>query len=342
MNKLRRIALALAVCGLGWLGWLGKPAAADVTCHDAGVFSGKLISDICWECLYPLRISGVTLGGKWGAVPDEAHNEPLCICNDEAGLPMLGVTTSMWEPSFLVEFQHTPGCSSALGGIKLGFDQTNRGVSSGTKAQDEPHLSFLHYHWFSFPILSILDLFNVPGCDTDGYMDFDLMFLSEVDPTWNNDDLAFFTTPESALVANPIAIAACAADAVAATAGKPLKSMFWCAGSWGGIYPLSGHTAGAKGIIWDTSLYKARVLATLHRRGMARGTMGKEAMCDLPIKPTLPKTQYKFTLFHPVAETSRAHWFGESVLRWGINRVIPAVGEDPLYVIWRWKDCCAL
>ncbi|NBY21667.1 MAG: conjugal transfer protein TraU, partial [Gammaproteobacteria bacterium] len=42
-----------------------------------------------------------------------------------------------------------------------------------------------------------------------------------MDPTWNNEELANITTREIALVANPIALAACAADAVAATAGEP-------------------------------------------------------------------------------------------------------------------------
>lgn len=41
------------------------------------------------------------------------------------------------------------------------------------------------------------------------------------------------TISGASVSANPIAVAACAADAVAATAGEPLDGMFWCAGSWG-------------------------------------------------------------------------------------------------------------
>jgi conjugal transfer pilus assembly protein TraU len=32
---------------------------------------------------------------------------------------------------------------------------------------------------------------------------------------------------------------------------------------------------------------------------------------------------------------------GESPLTWGEWRNIPAVGEDHLYLLWRWNDCCA-
>jgi len=31
---------------------------------------------------------------------------------------------------------------------------------------------------------------------------------------------------------------------------------------------------------------------------------------------------------------------GESDLIWGNGRTIPGVGEDLIYTIWRWTDCC--
>ena len=40
------------------------------------------------------------------------------------------------------------------------------------------------------------------------------------------------------LFANPIAVAACAADCVAATVGFGIKEMFWCAGK---EYPVKGE-----------------------------------------------------------------------------------------------------
>ena len=45
--------------------------------------------------------------------------------------------------------------------------------------------------------------------------------------------LAFYTNPEAAWLANPVALAACLADAAAASAGSPIDSLFWCAGTWG-------------------------------------------------------------------------------------------------------------
>src|SRR5260364_154252 len=105
----------------------------------------------------------------------------------------------------------------------------------------------MHYHFYAFPLLALLELFVRPNCNPDGYMDLDVLYFSELDPTWNNDELAFFTNPQAA--------------AASSLTGKPLKQLFWCAGSWGTLYPLSGHQNGGKGVIRDSSLLTARVLA---------------------------------------------------------------------------------
>ena len=41
----------------------GPAVAVDATCPDAELFSGKLITDICWACLFPIRIAGLSIGG---------------------------------------------------------------------------------------------------------------------------------------------------------------------------------------------------------------------------------------------------------------------------------------
>lgn len=314
--------------------------SVDPQCTDSKLLSGKLITDICWDCLFPLRLSGATLAAGDGIKPEKAYDKPFCVCFDAHNVPEPGFAASMWEPAFIFEQQRTPGCMSSLNGTKVNvFDKVFRGTHD-SGAYDSTDPAFNHYHYYSFPLLSMLEMFTANACNPDGYIDIDLLFFSEIDPTWNLDELAFFTTPEAALVANPLAVIACTADALSSTAKKPLESMFWCAGSWGNMYPLTGNVTGGNGTVQNSSLQKARVLNLLHRRGAARETVGQDAMCYPKVKVTLPKNNYKFTMFHPVPETKKAHVFGESTLTWGSNRIIPAVGEDPIYVIWRWKDCC--
>lgn len=337
LNKIKKALICTATAIICLLGV--ETATADPGCQSADIFSAKLMTDICWTCLFPLRVAGATLSAGDGVYPKDAHKEPLCACFDNNGVPEPGVTTSMWEPAWLIEFERVPGCLSALNGTRLPFNRTFQGNHSNSE-YDVSDGSFMHYHYYAFPLLSILDLYTDGTCNPDGYLDFDLMFISEVDPTWNIDELAFFTNPEAAVVANPVATLACIPDAISSAVGKPIQELFWCAGSWGGIYPLSGNVNGGAGVIKDSSLLKTRVLAAQHRRGTMRGTMGREALCRAPIKVTLPKTQYKFTLAHPIAETSKAHVIGESTLKWGMGKTIPAIGQDPVYTIWRWKDCC--
>ena len=79
----------------------------------------------------------------------------------------------------------------------------------------------------------------------------------------------------------------------------------------------------------------------LNRRGLARGTMGDEALCGAPIEPFLHKSQYRMSMFYPLPETQSNHVIGESAFRWGEWRSLPGPGEDHLYLLWRWNDCCA-
>src|SRR3546814_16225818 len=59
---------------------------------------------------------------------------------------------------------------------------------------------------------------------------FDIAYVTEIDPLWQDDTLTALINPEVALFANPLAQTACAADCGAATGKLPLAPPFWCAG----------------------------------------------------------------------------------------------------------------
>lgn len=337
--RLRSPLFAALLSIVGFSLFYTPKAYADPGCQDSGLISGKLFSDICWSCILPIRVAGIPLGGSRKDMPSGASKKVLCACDDELGLPKPGVTTSMWEPARLVEFQRVPGCSSVLGGHRM-FPGNRINQGNHGREYEASDGTFVHYHYYAFPLLFMLDLFAGGECNAGGYMDLDLMYLSELDPTWNIDALSFFTTPEAATVANPLATLACIPDAISVNAGgEPIDRMFWCAGSWGTLYPLSGHVMSSSGIIHASSLLKVRVLAALHRRGLAWKTMGDEGLCGGEIYPMLPRSQYKYTITYPIAETDSSHTAGESTLIWGNSRKYPGI-EDPIYTIFRWKDCC--
>lgn len=312
-------------------------AGNDRTCPNSNLFSSKLITDICWGCMFPIRLMGAKLGG--GDAPPDASNKTLCVCYDNAGVPEPGMGVGYWEPARLVELVREPGCAPSLNGIRLPGSSRRFQGTPGNDDEDASDHGMYHYHYYAFPLLLMMDLFVPGGCFSDGMMDFDLMYISELDPTWSNDQLAFFTNPEAAAVANLPAQSACMVDAAATAAGHVNNTMWWCAGAWGSLYPLSGQ-AGTTSFTNMTSLLGAKAIAALHRRGLALRTMGSSAMCDSEIEPMLPKTQYKFNMFFPVAEAKDSHVLGETTLNWGFGRKIPAAGEDAVYTIWRWNDCC--
>lgn len=334
MNRLAA-SIFITLCGFTTV------LRADVACPDAGLLTGKLLTDICWSCLFPIKVTGVPIAGNGADAPQGASNKSLCLCEDNLGVPHPGYVVSMWEPARIVELVRAPGCSPALGGIRLPMSDWRDQGGAGNAVFDSGDKAFYHYHYYAFPLLVMLDLFISDRCNADGFLDFDLMYMSELDPTWNNDDLAFFTNPEAAAVATPLAQAACMADAAAATAKRPIDSLFWCAGSWGHLYPFAGKDSAAGSLAENTSLLATRATAALHRRGLARRTMGDDTLCRARIDPMLPKTQYKMSMFFPLPEANSDHVIGENAFSWGEWRMIPAVGEDALYVLWRWRDCCA-
>lgn len=320
--------------------------AADPTCQNASVFSGKLFTDICWDCIFPIRVAGFDMfKGKGGrSAPAKASEKKVaCACIDALGVPELGIPIGMWQPARIIELVRWPGCAMSLGGITLPIsDARFLGTAEQTSYQPDDR-AFYHVHSYAFPLLYMLDLFNDGSCLGDGFLDFDIMEMSEFDPTWNNDELGFFQQPESVIVSNPIAQAACMVDAAASTAGTPIDEMFWCAGTWGSIYPMSGHTRAHGSLANNTSTLATRHLAVTHRRGLNWRTMGDDAMCDGGgvIDPMIVKSQYRMSMFFPLAETENNHVIGSSTFTWGEWRKIPATGEDATYILWRWNDCCS-
>jgi len=318
-------------------------------CPDAKLFSGKLITDICWDCMFPITTAGAEFfsdkeglenGGK---PPGSSGGGFVCACEDNLGIPQPGFKMSMWEPAFVFEVVRQSGCSPVLGGARLPYGHKRRqggpAIKGGTGMDRK---GFHHYHMYSFPLLALLKLFMEDSCNSGGFIDFGLMYPSELDPTFNNDELAFFTHPEAAAVANAAAVSSCRIDAASATLRWPIDQMFWCAGSWGTLYPFSGNTTGGSNFAKDTSLITAKALASLHRRGLAWKTTGADTMCKGRIWPTLVKSQYKLTFFSPVAEATSSHRIGQYDIPWSSGKKIPGAGEDATIIVFRYNDCCVV
>jgi len=176
--------------------------------------------------------------------------------------------------------------------------------------------------------------------------DFDIAYITELDPTWKNDVLAAILNPESVLFANPIAQFACMGDCAAASIGLPHDLLFWCAGCQGSAYPLSGHVQAHVSGVQASLLLTERMIFKLHRQGLLFGSVGREGLCQKYYMPIWRKSQYRSQMTFPVpgfsGEPFPCNPFGRTTALYESGREIPFVGEDFGWLIFRHRDCCAL
>ncbi|MEY3106604.1 MAG: hypothetical protein RIT35_770 [Pseudomonadota bacterium] len=303
------------------------------------------ITDICWSCIFPISIGGMKINSGGGRRDTDNPSSPICGCI-KGGLPVPGITIGFWEPVRLVDITRNAMCLVNMGGVDLGYDRSQGAFSKGYGGEEHNSHSFYHTHYYAYPLIYWLELLTDFGCLEEGSLD--LAYMSEFDPTYKND--ANFLNPEVFLFSNPISQMACAADCISANISLPQDSLFWCAGCLGSIYPFSGNVAGHVGGVQASSLLTTRILAKMHRTGLARKTMTDSAafngsICRKEIAPKIIKSQYRLQMTYPISATKgpfSCNPVGMSDIFYNSGREFPYKGEDFGYLIWRKKNCCFL
>lgn len=334
MNVFRLLFLAL----LMGFSHAAASAEADATC--VGRFANP-VSEICWSCVLPMTIGTSTLGtlGEQEDVPEFNPTNPVCSCGTN---PTIGVTLGFWEPARLVEVVRRPFCLPALGGANLnpGIPAPGHGRRTSLFGDQEV---FYQAHFYANPVLAWIEVIGDMPCLEQGTLD--LAYMTEVDPLWHDDEMTLIFNPEAALFANPIAVAACAADCVAATFGFGLERMFWCAGCQGSIYPMDGWVAHSMGGVRSSLLLAQRLTAKMHRELVTWSYHGERGLCGPYYQPRMDKRAYKTQMVYPIPNTKKINGkccqpFGRSTVLWGAGREYPAKGEDFGYMLFRKKNCC--
>jgi conjugal transfer pilus assembly protein TraU len=226
----------------------------------------------------------------------------------------------------------------------------NQGSFKKTRAEnDKKSNAYYHIHYYAYPLLSILNLVVDLGCLSVG--SYDIAYLSEFDPSHGNENLSNFMHPETFLLSNPIAVAACTADCIAATANKrAIDNLFWCSGCQGSIYPFTGFAASHVGGVATSSLLATRQLAKLHRMGLAKRTATSSSkingeLCDSSYAYRIPKSQYRLQMTFPRPNVNGAYScnpIGMLDSTYSSGREFPHSGEDFVYLVWRKRNCCWL
>ncbi|MCG9628814.1 TraU family protein [Vibrio mediterranei] len=338
------LPLCLLLFGLSL--WSAQ-SQAGATCGSTGMLNP--ITDICWDCIFPLRIGSTTTAPSTQGLPDDnAGGSPVGEC--PAPPPVfyrVGVNLSYWEPYSLVDVVREPYCLENLGfsiaggagAMKMGGTDTHQ---SGGKVNAKG--GFYDVHWHKYPVFAILDVLENVACATVG--GFDMAYMTEIDPLWHDEDLALIENPEAALFGNPIAAMACIADAAKTLIGTstPIDALFWCMGSQGVVYPFTGQTSERRSGISNALLLMERFNFKLHRQGMVLETHDPNPSNCLAVPdPILPKSRYRYQMSRPTSSPDRCYPYGTTAQRWESGRNNPVTGKDNYgFITWRKRSCMAL
>lgn len=316
----------------------GSIATIAQTCN--GRFLNPF-SDICWDCMGPITISGVSLGMNSSWDYDSGAPNGLCVCANSLSV---GLKTSFWEPIYQMDVSNTPGCMPGLGArfpIPSNSGQYGATVDKTGGKGSRSNKAFAQVNLYVNPILSIAGfLYSNPCLDRRS---FDIPWISVMDPSWADDGLTLITQPWSFAFTSMPAMLASGPDAVAANTYHGIGALYWTAGSWGNIYPTTGTVENAYSPEQVSHLLMTRILAKNHALGLIQSTAGVSALqaCGAFGVPEflMDKRQYKISRSLPFID-NQCLPIGRSTLIQETGAA-GATDKDYAYMIFRKKDCCA-
>ena len=302
----------------------------------AGTCTGHFVNpikDVCWRCLFPLSIGHAQVVGS--ELPDtENATMPVGVCPGRVGLNI-----GYWEPMALVDVTDTPYCLVNLGGhrLNLGF----KSVRGGRHVVGDGQVgAFFNVHWYKYPLMVWLNIITSTGCRENG--DFDVAYLTELDPLWHDTEMNFVLNPESALFGNPITASSCAADSLSSTVlNKPIDKLFWCAGSQGTHYPLTGVVNAPISPVQTALLLTERMNFKMHRQQLIADSSAQDS-CREHHYSILPKSRYRYEMVNQVPDGRHCYPSGHTTINWEGGKIKPHTPDQYGFLVWRKRNCTFL
>lgn len=284
------------------IGLSSAAMAADVPVKN-GTCRGKFINpitDMCWSCVMPIGISSIFYDGKQDGTKDlDGWEQFVCICDLYIGVPI-----SFYEPARMIDVTTKPYCLVSLGGIELGDTGSFKGDTQGFagEAYDEEKQEFYQAHFYINPVMYVIGqaLDNSKCFEQQG---FDVGYITEVDPSWHDPELANLLSPDGFLYGEFAAVFACTTDCAAATSGFGIAEMHWCVGCGGLMYPMTGHIDNNTSTMESAGVIQLRLLNKLHRQGINLSYYGNDGLCGGYRQILMNKRQYKYSMVYPVGQT---------------------------------------
>lgn len=292
----------------------------------------KTFTSACYSCILPIRVAGITvMQGHMADIP-KGSTQAICMCPAPPPIFIrIGISVGYFEPSKMIDVVKDPYCFQGFG-FNLGGNQMIRGTKGDGVDRTR---TFFQAHYMEYPLFSMIGMFVDSMCFYGGSAD--LAYMTEIDPLWNDDQLAAIINPEAVLFGNPITNLACIADSVSSMVNMPLDFLFWCKGSWGNSYPLTGNTH-TKDYVEASASVASSLIYKLHRQGVAWATWGY--LCSATPAPIWTKSAYRLQIVSPIPHPT-ATGIGQSELLWSYTKNPPYIGDNFSYLIFKQKECCA-
>ena len=327
MSRLRNIFAAVA--------FLIAAAPAQAACTDDEFMDP--INDVVWDCIFPITIASIPLDFG-NHPPDNEAGGLLCECPGQ-GIYGIGFLVTFWEPARVVETVADPWCFPTMGmeldgGSNLGYE------GSGTLYRDaglNSNIAYQNYHYYITPMWAILDLFTDIPCISDE-PSFDLAMVSEIRPDWHDDLTAAQYYPETSLMASAPVVMVCMADAIAAGFQRPIDALYWCMGSWGTTYPMSGHI-----VVQDYVTANAGIAGKAMFVQARTGLLPDRAVnyCAATPIPIWVKSHWRMQQIDPAVD-NRCHAIGHPGILW-TDRKNPIGKQDNFsWLLFRKVRCCVV
>ena len=300
------------------------------------------ITDVCWECVFPITVgqnTSLISSSGFADVTTDADSMCSCVTN---GSVTFGMNLGFWEPIRTIEIVREPFCFPSLGGITMGgrFSAPAHGRTPNPKERGH-RTSFYQVHWYHTPWLYLLEvLFDTKCLEASPW---DVAYMTELDPLWDDSMSSFLLNPDVTLFSNPIAIGACSLDCVSATLDLPINSLYWCAGCAGSLFPLTGWVNAHITDEQAFSLLTQRFTLKLHREGLLWRQWGKDGQCGPQLELLMSKDVYRTQMVWPSRQTQGTccRPFGATTALDALGgTTTPVRGEDAALLIWRRRDCC--
>ena len=276
----------------------------------------------------------------------------VCHCNiKDTGKFPAGFKVKIVEPIGYIETSNIPWHFVGLG-IKMDKSFLRK---QGTSRDTKTGINFRHAHFVIFPPLGwSIGLMQDYICFERGNI-FNLAYLSEVIPSYNNDVIALVeesAKPVSKVwFANPVAEAACSADCVSSSIGKPINSLYWCDGCRGSVGAGDTGWSNISNPYEEAETVAFGVLNRMHAYGgmlktkesffqfNPAGANLKSTYCKARYFPIIIKEQYYLQLAKG-DKSWDAEPFGKIRFHYDFKST-PGDEDANFFWLWRERDMCA-